>query len=112
MIRFVPSILCAILTGSTGAMAADAACPPGELMHWIADYCMAEVGTDDEIVVSDCINRESTATFADRCVAALHYKREMCKTAISRTLRSGTETECMDDPTFVGHTVKNGGPGG
>ena len=36
-------------------MAADqkpATCPRGETIQWIADYCMAKIGTDDEIAAS------------------------------------------------------------
>jgi len=34
-------------------------CPTeGDRIHWIADFCMAEIGTDDEIAAMDCIEKE------------------------------------------------------
>ena len=33
-----------------------AACElPGEAIHWVMDYCMARLQTDDEIAASDCM---------------------------------------------------------
>ena len=86
-----------------------ASCPPGETVQWIADYCMATIGTDDEVAASDCISRESKIMFRSGCHANFYFKRALCEVVVKNASRSGTVDACVEDPQFVGPTVKNGG---
>lgn len=47
----------------------------------------------------------------DDCAAKRHYKRELCRWAISYG-HPGTIDSCVADPQFMGRTVRNGGVGG
>jgi len=71
-----------LISPAGGSVASDeprAECPvEGDLIHWVAYYCMASIGTDDEIAASDCIGRERRRVFDGECAAKLHYKRAMC----------------------------------
>lgn len=105
--------LCAIGSSLAGAAVSAPACRvPGTPMHWIADYCMATLGTDDEIAASGCIDRERAVAFASACSAKIHYKRAMCELAVQRDAWPGSVASCVADSTFVGPTVRNGGVGG
>jgi len=109
-------ILTAMFVGAfPGSIAADtaaAACSvEGEVVHWVADYCMASIGTDDEIAASDCIDRERRLVFHDECAAKLHYKRAMCELAVKHGARAGPVADCAADRSFMGHTVRNRGVG-
>jgi hypothetical protein len=99
----------------SGNVSADqwprAGCPvQGELVHWIADYCMLTLETDDEIAASDCIAKELAIASKDKCDAKLHYKSSMCRIVVARD-GSGTIEQCVADRSFVGSTVRNGGVG-
>ena len=83
----------------------------GEKMHWIADYCMAQLETDDEIPASACIGRESRKRFTNDCAAKIYYKRQMCRLSVARKTRNGSVQGCEADPRFVGATVRKGGVG-
>lgn len=97
-----------VLLVSFAAAAQAADCPvPGEKIHWIADYCMAQIGTDDEIPAMDCIMEHDKKKYADDCAAKRHYKRELCQ-----VVKPGEVERCMSDPQFMGRTVRNGGVGG
>ncbi|MDZ4251848.1 MAG: hypothetical protein U1A72_04655 [Sulfuritalea sp.] len=105
-------LLLAVLL-SPAASAAPPACRiPGMKVHWIADYCMAQLETDDEIAASTCIGDELERAFADGCAAKLHYKRAMCERAIALRYRQGEVDDCLADREFVGATVRRGGVGG
>ena len=92
---------------------AAAPCPvPGERVHWIADYCMAKLETDDEIAVSDCIEEEGKRRFRDACASNTHFKKRMCEVMVRGGTRSGTVDQCVRDPSFKGRTVERGGVGG
>jgi hypothetical protein len=84
----------------------------GEPIHWIADYCMAAIGTDDEIAASDCIAEQSQLQFENACAARMHFKRALCEQLVASGARTGTVDECVDDAGLVGRTVLNGGVGG
>ncbi len=84
----------------------------GEKIHWIADYCMAQLETDDEIPASECIAKENAIRFPGECAAKRHYKKAMCELAISRGTLEGRVERCLADPQFVGRTVRSGGVGG
>ena len=69
-------------------------------------------GTDDEIAISACLEREGRRRFRDACASNRHFKREMCALAIRNGTRSGTLDQCLDDPAFKGRTIERGGVGG
>jgi hypothetical protein len=101
----------AIVAASPG-VAHAAECPiEGDRVHWIADYCMSKLETDDEIPASKCINEEIETRFPDECVAKRHYKRALCELAIARKSRSGSVEQCLHDNRFAGPTVRNKGVG-
>ena len=81
-------------------------------MHWVADYCMLKMETDDEIAVSACIEEERKARFPSPCVSNTHFKKRMCAQMIRNGTKSGTLDQCVNDPIFKGRTVEAGGVGG
>lgn len=94
------------------AQGGEPACAiPGEPVQWIADYCMAEIGTDDEIAASDCIHRQLEHKFADACQAKAHFKRALCRLMLAHDTLQGTLEQCVNDPSFQGRTVRQGGVG-
>ena len=84
----------------------------GEPIHWVADYCMLKMETDDEIAVSDCIQGERKARFPNACASNTHFKQRMCAQMIRNGTKAGTIDQCVKDPTFKGRTVEAGGVGG
>ena len=85
-------------------------CPiPGEMAHWQADYCMAQVGTDDIIAAGPCLERESAVRFRSACSAKQHYKAGLCEQVIANGARRGSVEACVADPEFAGRTVRDGG---
>lgn len=100
------------MSAATGADDKASICPvQGETIHWIADYCMATIGTDDEIAASDCISGQGGIRFRSDCAARMHFKRALCELSVERRTYDGTVKACTDDPGFVGETVRNGGVG-
>jgi len=92
--------------------ASESSCPAdGEAAHWVADYCMLKMETDDEIAVSACMEEERKPIFPSDCASNLHFKRRMCELMISIGTRAGTANQCVSDPTFKGRTVEAGGVG-
>lgn len=102
----------ALLACTAGAAAADPCPAPGEPLHWIADYCMLTLETDDEIAASACIEQESRRRFRSACAGNTHFKKSMCEVTIRSGTRSGTVDQCVRDPSFKGRTVERGGVGG
>ena len=88
------------------AVAADCAVP-GDKVHWIADYCMARLQTDDEIPAMGCIEEELKKAGRDDCAVKARYKRELCT-----LVQNENVDRCVADPAFMGRTVRNGGIGG
>ena len=87
-------------------------CPiEGEKIHWIADFCMAKLETDDEIAAMDCINQELEHPFPNDCTAKRHYKRALCTLAIADKVIAETPERCLEDKDFMGSTVRNKGVG-
>lgn len=94
------------------SLAAPAACPVrGEAIQWIADYCMLEAQTDDEIAVSDCIAEHLATKFNDDCAAKMHFKRAMCGGPGQGGAPRTSVDACVADPEFMGRTVRHGGVG-
>ncbi len=104
------------VVGAVSSAPCAAAAPPdcavkGTRMHWIADYCMANLQTDDEIAAGDCINAEASRKFAGECRAKTHYKKSLCTLVASRKHVTGID-RCMADKDFMGSTVRQKGVGG
>lgn len=102
----------ALLACTGGAVAAGPCTAPGEPIHWIADYCMLTLETDDEIAASACMEREGRRRFRSDCAASTFFKRRMCEVTIRSGTRAGTVGQCVRDPAFQGRTVRLGGVGG
>jgi len=83
----------------------------GQPVHWVVDYCMLKMQTDDEIAVSGCIEKERKKSFRSSCARKLHFKKGMCEAMIRYGTKTGTVTQCMKDPTFKGRVVEAGGVG-
>ena len=110
--KHVLVILLILLPGLAASGQEPPPCPiEGDRIHWIADFCMAEIGTDDEIAAMDCISRELRRPFPDDCSARRYYKRALCAGAVSRQAVAGTLESCLEDKDFMGSTVRNGGVG-
>jgi len=93
-------------------MASAAECRvAGERTHWIADFCMAQLETDDEVAAGACIGRESKKRFTNDCAAKIYYKRQMCRLSVDRNMRKGSVQSCEADRGFIGATVRKGGVG-
>ena len=106
-----PLALLALLAAPATAPGAAGCSIPGEKIHWIADYCMAKLETDDEIAAGDCIGTELERAPKDACAAKRKYKRALCELSIRRGhVKSGVE-RCLGDRAFMGSTVRNGGVG-
>jgi hypothetical protein len=112
--HFCYVVVCAGGWACASAPAVDSAgCAlQGEPIHWIADYCMASIGTDDEIAASDCIAEQSERRFENECAARVHFKRAWCEQLVASGARTGSVDECVVDAGFAGRTVVNGGVGG
>jgi hypothetical protein len=84
----------------------------GEVIQWVADYCMLKMQTDDEIAVSDCIAENQEKAFPTECAAKIHYKKTMC--GLFDTTGNSAEAidRCVLDPNAMGRTVQHGGVGG
>lgn len=102
----------ALLAVMSGAEAAGRCPAPGEPLHWIADYCMLTLETDDEIPASECIREESKRRFRSACAGNTYFKKRMCELMVRSSIRSGTVEQCVRDPAFKGRTVRRGGVGG
>lgn len=84
----------------------------GEVIQWIADYCMLVLQTDDEIAASGCIEENLSRRFPSACVAKAHYQRAMCGLFVAAESTEKSIDECVSDPDFMGRTVLRGGVGG
>jgi hypothetical protein len=78
-------------------------------VHWKADFCMAQIGTDDIIAAGPCLERKVEIHFPSACSAKLYYKTRMCEIAVANGAWKGSVEACVADPAFVGVTVRNGG---
>ena len=106
-------LLLAAITAATPVFAQTRECSvAGTKIHWVADYCMSKLETDDEIAASSCINVELARVFMSDCEAKFYYKKTMCQLAISRKHRQDNIKSCLADKEFKGSTVRNGGVGG
>jgi len=105
--------LAALLHAGASSAAEPSACRiAGDKVHWVADYCMARLQTDDEIAAGACINAELDKAFSNDCAAKVHYKKILCEAALARGDRKDGVEACLADPAFAGSTVRNGGVGG
>jgi hypothetical protein len=110
--RRLPVAVALALAGVPAFAQPAAECPiPGDALHWVVDYCMATLQTDDEIPASDCIAAHPLGAFASACAAKLHFKRELCRLLQSPEAPPATIERCVADPAVIGSTVRNGGVG-
>jgi hypothetical protein len=93
------------------AVAAIPCVAPGEPIQWRADYCMLKMETDDEIAVSECMEKEGKRRFPNACASSTHFKNRMCALRIQNGTKAGTIAQCVKDPSFKGRTVERGGVG-
>lgn len=109
--RARPLAMAALLLAGGAARAAP--CPvPGDPVHWVADWCMAQLQTDDEIPASDCIAAHPVSAFPSACAAKRHFKRELCVVLRGRDAARRDIERCVADPAVMGRTVRQGGVGG
>ena len=102
------AVVMAALAPSNPAVACEL---PGEAIHWVMDYCMARLQTDDEIAASDCIGQEwSRRRTGDACQTKRWAKAAMCRLARQRG-HVRDLARCIADPSYVGSTVRGGGVG-
>jgi catechol 2,3-dioxygenase-like lactoylglutathione lyase family enzyme len=87
-------------------VAATPCLAPGEPVQWRAGYCMLQMETDDEIAVSDCMEREGKRGFRNACASNMRFKRRMCALTVQNGTRAGTIEQCVKDPNFKGRTVQ------
>lgn len=85
---------------------------PGEVVQWIADYCLLALQTDDEIAAADCIGEHLARRFPSACAAKAHYKRAMCGRLAAGGAPGKSIEDCVADPEFMGRAVRGGGLGG
>ncbi|HEY0885186.1 MAG TPA: hypothetical protein VGE20_07890 [Ramlibacter sp.] len=102
----------ALLAAPAAAVAAGRCSAPGEPLHWIADYCMLTLETDDEIAASSCIEQEGKRRFRSACASNTYFKKRMCEVMVRSGTRGGTVDQCARDASFRGRTVERGGVGG
>lgn len=102
----------AVLASPFAAVAAGRCSVPGEPLHWIVDYCMLTLETDDEIAASSCIEQEGKRRWRSACASNTHFKKRMCEVMVRSGTRSGTVDQCVRDPSFKGRTVERRGVGG
>lgn len=87
----------------------DVCAVAGEAIQWQADFCLFESETDDIIAAQPCMDRESLAHSDDACDKKQRYKLALCRLLIERGVRAGSIEGCVNDPSFSGPTVRNGG---
>ena len=113
MRSLLQALIVAAISASTPLLAQPRECPvAGTKTHWMVDYCMSTLETDDEIAASSCISAELARTFAGDCEAKVYYKKAMCQRTISLRQRPDDIDHCLADKSFMGSTVRNGGVGG
>ncbi len=83
----------------------------GDKARWIADFCKAELETDDAAQAAPCIAKESRKHFANECAARIYYKRQLCRLAVERKARAGSLQSCEADARFTGAAVRKGAAG-
>ncbi len=106
------AVALALITGLSPAAIASSCPAPGEPVQWRADYCMLKLETDDEIAASACIVEEGKRRFRSTCASNTHFKRRMCELMIRSGTRGSSLAQCVQDPDFMGGTVRRGGVGG
>ncbi|MBE0597476.1 MAG: hypothetical protein IH614_09420 [Desulfuromonadales bacterium] len=101
-----------LLLAAPASAQGPSSCPvEGERIHWIADVCMSQLETDDEIAAMECIIEELERPFPDDCAARAHYKRTLCQQSLANGSVVGAVERCFQDKEFMGSTVRNGGVG-
>ncbi|WP_157671866.1 hypothetical protein [Desulfuromonas soudanensis] len=86
-------------------------CPAkGDVLHWVADYCMYLAETDDfgNENVQSCFEKEQAFKIDNTCENRMKYKKKLCNLSLVRDSYTSVE-ECYEDKSFSGPTVRNGG---
>lgn len=97
---------------SASVLAAPQPCSvPGEVPHWAADFCMYSTGTDDfaNEDVQKCFAKQPTVPEAAACKTKLKYKKGICEIVVRNGSYKKSLTQCVQDQSFSGSTVRNGG---
>lgn len=92
------------------AASAESCQVAGEPVHWVADHCMAQLQTDDEIAAGDCIALTLAALRGADCDTKTWAKTQICRQAVVRGEYRLVEA-CVADAGFMGPTVRNRGVG-
>jgi hypothetical protein len=109
-LRILIATTCSLLTAS--ALAAPQKCSiPGEVLHWVADFCMYSAETDDfaNPEVQKCFAKQPNVPAAAACKTKLKYKRGLCEIAVRNGIYEKSVGQCVRDKSFSGSTVHNGG---
>lgn len=90
------------------ASQASACQVPGDVQHWIVDYCLYKSETDDFLApeVMSCIEKQNNEGLSD-CAVKTKYKEEIC--TMMQSYFDDSPEKCLEDATFSGPTVRNGG---
>jgi hypothetical protein len=102
----------AVLIITSAAQAAPQCEIKGPAALWAYDACMGRYETDDSLHpgVMACADRAQRLIKAKgECKAKHIFKERMCLMLQKTIDRRRSQRACMDDPTVVGSTVKNGG---
>lgn len=111
--RRLPAALTLLTILAAGTAQASSCELPGAPVQWLADLCLFEIGSDDLIAASPCIEAKRQQRFADDCAAKRHFKAELCRALVARGDSAYASAEqCLRDPDFAGPIVANDGSGG
>jgi len=82
----------------------------GDVLHWIADYCMYLAETDDfaNEKVQSCFEKEQAFKIKDTCENRMNFKKKLCGLPSIRDSYPSVEA-CYEDNAFSGPAVRNGG---
>lgn len=107
----VAGLLAAAVLLSSAPAAADDCELRGERVQWIADDCLRQLQTDDEIAASACIEAGLRQPFASDCAAQRHYKQRLCRATLAADASTADIERCLRDPAVMGPVVRDGGVG-
>lgn len=110
MRRLFARILLAFpLSASAIAFAAPVKCPvAGEVVQWVADFCMYSAATDDlahpDVVA--CMDKQPAVGAVKACSAKRKYKAKICGIVVQGGSYLGSVKQCLKDDSFSGPTVR------
>ena len=100
-----------LIIAMTASAAPKECAVSGELIHWAADYCMYTAATDDfaNPKVAMCFNKQPEVAAVNACGVKLKYKMAICTIVVQNGSYKNSVEVCVQDKTFSGLTVRNGG---